>query len=218
MKKKYFHYLVLILIIPYDSVIAKEGSDSSDVKYKEISVGYTLQCPVYSVNTPLDLGLSQDMVYRSRISAGLKYYLTNKWHIDYAASFSQEGGGFKQQRTNANYLKNTICLGYSTRHSRRIVFSLFGGIDANMLINAHNINDYTKEREDISDFFYRLNLNYTAGLGFKTRIVRDLYFNFKTFISISPYNISRESYIKVSQVIFPAFQFSISKFLGDKQP
>jgi hypothetical protein len=93
------------------------------------------------------------------------------------------------------------------------VFNIYCGIEANVLLNANLINTYTNEKTDVSDYYNRFNLSYPIGLGFKATVYNDFYLNLHTFISFSPYSISNESYINVSQIVFPAFQISISKFL-----
>jgi len=179
----------------------------------EAVVQYSIQCPLYSVNTPADLSLPQDTKYRSRIGLGFKYYPFTKWYASYIISFSQEGGGTIQQRTNANYLKNSILWGFSSSHSRLIIFEMFCGIDLNLLLNAKLKYSYSNESENVSDFFHKFNLSFPFGFGLKTKLFNDIYFNCDFFVSMSPYSISKEPYIRTAQIIFPAFQFGISKFI-----
>jgi hypothetical protein len=210
---KAFLYVCVVLLEIFSSFTVIAQQDTTKKSRIELSLRYSLQCPIYSVNTPADLILSQDTRYRSRFSLGIRYYLLRRWYIEYSPAFSQEGGGYKEQKTNANYFKNSIFFGYSALHSRKIIFNVFCGIETNLLLNARLINIHTNERTNVSDYYNRFNLSYPIGFGIKTKIFKDYLFNFHTFLSFSPYKISNEPYINVSQIVFPAFQFGISKFL-----
>ncbi len=208
----YLRIRILIMIVLFCPFNINAQADSLNRGKYEASFSYSIQNPVYSVNTPLDLLLSQDTRYRSRIGLGLNYYLSPKWHCGFVTSFSQEGGGYKKQRTNANYFKNSFLAGYNTPHTRRIIFDAFLGVEMNLLLNAR-YHSQSNESEKVSDYYHKFNLSYPIGLGVKTKIFEDYYFGCHTFLSFSPYKISKEPYIRVSQFIFPAFQISVSKFL-----
>jgi hypothetical protein len=203
-----FPFLFLLFI----SVSSKAQANSSDTNRFETSIIYALQCPL-SVNTPLDLVLQQDTRYRSRISIGIKYYPCKRWFAEYILSFSQQGGGYIKQKTNANYITGSFLSGFSSLHSRRLIFNVYCGIETNLLANARFINTLTKDDENVSGYFSRLTLSFSLGMGVKTRITGNYYLGCNTFVSFSPYKISNEPVVKVSQVIFPAFQMSLSKFI-----
>ncbi len=202
--------LTFVFFIP---LLLNAQVDSNILSKIEVGIKYSIQCPIYSINSPNDLLLPQDTRYRSRIGAGIKYYPFKRWYVEYSPSYSQQGGGYKSQRTNADYFTNSFLLGFSTLHSRLIVFNLFCGIDANFLINAKWINMETQKSENVSSYFNSFNLSFPVGMGLKTRITDNYFIGLNTYASISPYSISKEPVFKVSQIIFPAFQVSISKFL-----
>ncbi|GEM_PF-2787946 len=202
--------LIIILFLP---LLIKAQTDTVRQKKLEAVIQYSIQCPLYSVNTPADLALPQDTKYRSRIGLGTKYYPFKRWYASNIISFSQEGGGTLQQRTNANYLKNSILWGYSSSHARLIIFNIFCGIDMNLLLNAKLKYSYSNDSENVSDYFHKFNLSFPFGFGLKTKLFNDIYFNCDFFVSMSPYSISKEPYIRTAQIIYPAFQFGISKFI-----
>jgi hypothetical protein len=205
---------LFVLGFLFVSFIVKAQTDSTHSKKFELTAAYSIQCPLYSVNSSQDLMLTQDTRFRSRIGLGIKYYPFQRWYGEYSMSFSQEGGGYIQQKTNANYFKNSFLLGYSSLDNNRIIFNILCGFEVNLLLNARLINELNGESDNVSDYYHRVNISFPIGLGFKTQIVNGYYFGCHTYVSFSPYSISSVESIKVSQIIFPAFQFSISKFLN----
>jgi len=79
----------------------------------EMCLNYAIQRPFYSMTIPTDIfELPHYTRYRNRIGVGLKYYVLKKWFLEYQTAYSQEGGGFKAQYTNANYWKNNVYVGF----------------------------------------------------------------------------------------------------------
>jgi len=212
MNKTILHSTLLVILILFPFSLKAQTDFISKRKF-EISLIYAAQCPLYSVNTPSDLSLSQDTRYRSRFGFGLIYYPYRRWYVEYSPSYSQEGGGYTERKTNADYFAHSFLLGFSTLPSNKIIFNMFCGIEMNFLLTARLINVHSKLTEDVTEYFNRFSISFPIGLGVKTRIVGNYYFGCQTFVSFSPYTISKESYLRASQIIFPAFQFSISKFI-----
>jgi hypothetical protein len=95
----YLYIMIFVILFPITLFAQK---DTTNISKTEISLRYSLQCPLYSVNTAQDLTLSQDTRYRSRFSIGIRYYVSKRWYTEFSPAFSQEGGGYKKQKTNAN--------------------------------------------------------------------------------------------------------------------
>ncbi len=212
MTKRNFGILFCLMITSF----AYSQTEVKPIDKAEICVNYALQCPLYSVNLISDLALSQDTRYRSRIGASLNYFFKRRWYTGYSIAYSQEGGSHHALPTNADYLKHTFKTGFSTLHSRRLIFTLYGGIDLNLLISAKYINSYTGEKENVSALYNRFHISYPIGLGLKTKLPGHFFVSFHSFISISPYSVSDVSSIDAAQFIFPAFQISLSKFLNKR--
>jgi len=209
---KYFLSIVLLLLIN-TKIFAQDNIFLSKYKF-EVSSNFAIQRPIYSLTTPIDIvALPHQARYRSRIGVGLKYYVFNKWFVEYQTAYSQEGGGFKEQNTNANYWKNCIYVGFCSNQNRKIIFDIYTGMDFNILLNALFRNTVINKSENVSDYYNRFGTSFPVlGMGFKTKIHENLFVKVSTFLSLTNYRISAEEYTNVSQVIFPAFQISLSKF------
>lgn len=181
----------------------------------EVSLKYALQRPFYSVTNPIDIvALSHENRYRSRLGVGCRYYVFEKWFLEYNLAYSQEGGGFKKQFTNTNYLKNGINIGFSTNQNRRLIFDIYTGFDLNFLLNSKFKNQFTGQSENVTNYHKMFVLSFPVlGMGLKTKIQENTFLSAQTYFSMTNYRVSNEENSNVSQVIFPAFQISLSKFL-----
>jgi hypothetical protein len=82
------------------------------------------------------------------------------------------------------------------------------------LLNSKFKNKKTDFSENVTNFNNRFVVSFPfLGTGFKTKIYEQTFISVQTYMSMSAYNVSSEENIKVSQVIVPAFQISLSKFL-----
>jgi hypothetical protein len=200
-------FLSLQIFAQENSIIAKNNF--------EFIVKYAVQRPFYSVTSPVDIvSFSHANRYRSRIGIGCKYYIFKKWFIEYNLDFSQEGGGFKKQFTNTNYLKNGINIGYSTNQNKRLIFDIYTGFDLNLLLNSRFINKVTDESETVTNYHKRLVFTFPLlGMGFKTKIYKNIFLSAHTYAGMTNFRVSKEENTNVSQVVLPAFQISLSKFL-----
>lgn len=181
----------------------------------EVSIKYAIQRPFYSVSSPVDIvAFSHANRYRSRLGVGCKYYVFEKWYLEYNLAFSQEGGGFKNQFTNTNYFKNGIIIGFSTNQNRRLIFDIYTGFDLNILLNSKFKNKLTGISENVTDYHNRFVFSFPVlGMGLKTKIHENIFLSAQTYVSMTNYQVSKEENTNVSQLVFPAFQISLSKFL-----
>lgn len=209
--KKYILFAILVLGLNFAS---QAQQDTVIVKNKfEIGLNYALQRPIYSVTNILDvIAFSHDSRYRSKIGALGRYYIFERWFAEYSISFSQEGGGYKNQFTNTNYLKNSIALGFSTKHSRRIIWDIYLGCDLNLLINSRFVNRETGFSENVTDYNNRFVFGFPViGTGLKTKISDNTYLALRSYCSFTGFYVSALDDTNVSQVIFPSVQISLTK-------
>jgi len=200
-------FLTLITFAQENSIIAKN--------HWEVSLEYSIQRPFYSVTSPIDIvAIPRESRYRNRFGVGCRYYVFEKWFLEYNLAYSQEGGGYKKLFTNTNYLKNGINVGFSTDQNRRLVFNLFTGFDLNFLLNSKFKNQFTGEIEIVTNYHKNFTISFPVlGMGLKTKIYKNIFLSAQTCFSMTNYRVSNENNTNVSQVIFPAFQISLSKFI-----
>jgi hypothetical protein len=206
--------IVLIMIIQPLIIHCQENSITARNHF-EVSIKYSLQRPFYSVTNPIDIvAFSHETRYRSRLGIGCRYYVFENWFSEFNLAYSQEGGGFKNQFTNTNYLKNGMNIGFSTAQNRRIVFDIYTGFDLGMLLCSKLKNQFTDESENVKNYHKRFSVSFPVlGAGFKTEIYENTFLSAQTYFSMTNYRVSTEENTTVSQVIFPAFQISLSRFL-----
>jgi len=215
MTRKILTYIGLLLFAATNTNIFAQDSIFVSKHKFEVGLNYAIQQPYYSLTTPADIiEIPHQSRYRSRIGADIKYYVFNKWFFEFQTALSQEGGGFKEQYTNANYWKNGIYVGFCSNHNRRIIFDIYTGLDFNLLLNAKFKNNILDKSENVSDYYNRFVKSFPVfGLGLKTKIHDNLFIRAGVITSITDYKISPEENTYVSQVIFPAFQISLTRYL-----
>ncbi|GAB4235590.1 MAG: hypothetical protein Tsb0034_09840 [Ekhidna sp.] len=210
MKKKGFIFCLLGLIS-----VASYSQDHSVKKSIELKAHYSLQRPFYSVNIPLDIvALPKDWRMRHAIGLDVRYYLGTRWFATYGTSFSQEGGGYSQQRTNANYWKNAVHLGYSAKQNRKLIFEMYTGLEHSILINAKFKDKNNGTVENIEEYLSNSFVSIPLGIGLKSRVGKTYFFTMDVSAHFGTYDASSQDFIKSAQIILPAFRFGISKFIN----
>ncbi len=82
------------------------------------------------------------------------------------------------------------------------------------MINAKFKNTILGKSENVSDYYNRfVKSSPVFGLGLKTKFHDNLFIRAGVITSITDYKISPEENTYVSQVIFPAFQISLTRYL-----
>lgn len=192
-----------------------EAQEVVDVKNKiEVEAYYILQRPFYSVNNPIDiLALPKDWRMRSAMELAGRYYLFNKIFVRVSAGFSQEGGGYKQRFTNADYLKSSIQLGYSSSHSKRMIFEASIGYETALLLGATFKDQNLGTEENVRAYLTSSYSGIPISLGLKTRLGKGLFARFGLSAHLGAYEVSDQSYISTAQIVSPAFRLGISKVI-----
>jgi hypothetical protein len=178
----------------------------------ELRLSYALQRPFYAPNASSLINVKRDFRLRNAASLGIRYYVSNRFFAEYQIGYSQEGGGYEKQYTNADYVKNTFLIGLSARHSQNVIFDFSTGLDFNVLLDANFKSRETDDKEAVRSYFNKTQLSFPLALGFKTKIGDDTYLGLQTFGSVSR-NVSTEVSTKTMQFLFPAFKVNLSKIL-----
>lgn len=178
----------------------------------ELKAHYTLQRPFYSVNVPLDIvALPKDWRLRSTVGLDARYYLEERWFATYGLSYSQQGGSYKEQYTNASYLKNGIYFGFSEKHHRKLILEIYTGLESNLLLSAKFKT--RNKKENVKEYFSSHYFSIPLGIGIKTLVAKSFYLTFDASAHFGSYKVSSQEFISAAQIVFPAFRFGISKFI-----
>ncbi len=180
----------------------------------EVGITYTLHRPFYSVNNPLDIvALPKAWRMRNALRISARYYPFEHWFVEASTGYSQEGGGYAQQHTNANYWKNGLYLGYSAKHHRKVIFETYTGIESSVLMSAKFKDKNSKTVENVRPFFRNTYTSIPFGIGLKTPLNNDTFLTLRTSGQLGMYEADSQTFIKAAQIIFPSFQVSVSKFI-----
>lgn len=147
---------------------------------------------------------------RPAVGVGAMHYMAQHWTIGLDLLYSPQGGGYQRRRTNTNYLKIPLWLGYSAHRKRRLVFNTQVGIEYCYLLNAVLIDDFADQKSDVRSYVRRdyIGIAYTIGLKKylynNTRAV-----NLQFYMSYGLTNINREGSLVVRHLILPGLRITI---------
>lgn len=210
--KTVFLLLVLFFVLLYGSLIPVFAQDVDFARNRvELRLSYTLQRPFTAPSPSSLVYVRQEYRWRQGLGVGLRYYPSNHLFAEYHLSFSPEGGGYKQEFTNVDYLKNSFLIGYSSRHARSVIVDVFTGVDYNIRLGATLKNTVNGQSESVSDYFRKTHLSVPFGIGLKTNVGSNLLLGVQSFVSVSQ-NVSTEPSARATQFILPAFRFTASTF------
>jgi hypothetical protein len=203
--------LILVVVVAHGRLSAQEITVQGK---QEILLHYSLQRPFYSVNNPMDiLALPQDWRMRSALGVEARHYFFEKWYISANLGYSQEGGGYSRQHTNANYFKTGLYLGYSARHYRKLIFTFYTGYEHSLLLTARFIDENNTSAKRVQDYISPSYGAVPLGIGLKKKIGQRLFTTLDVSAHIGSYYGSTQSFLKSAQIILPAFRIGFSKFL-----
>lgn len=204
---------LFILLSLVSEIFGQDKAESTSRKF-EIKLAVPIQRAFFTDADLKDIGLPKQHRYKAGLNIGIRYYPFKRWFAEYEFGFSPEGGGFSKQFTNANYLKNSIRLGYSTSHTKKIVFSIYTGIDINLLLSAKFKNTQSGTKENVKSYFNNTTLGLPLGIDFKTKVRSYYYVGLGTFIVTGLSVVSKNILPEEFQYIVPAFKLSFSKTIN----
>jgi hypothetical protein len=202
----------LIFALLCGSIVPVFAQDFDFARHRvELRFSYTLQRPFTAPSPSSLVYVRQEYRWRQGLGAGLRYYATKHLFAEYHLSFSPEGGGYKQQFTNVDYLKNSFLIGYSSRHTNKVMVDVFTGIDYNVRLAATLKNTVNGQSESVSNDFQKTHLSVPLGIGLKTNLGNNLILGVQSFVSVSQ-DVSADPSARATQFILPAFRFTASTF------
>jgi hypothetical protein len=209
--EKAFYYSTLAILL----LTALSHDVFSQPKW-EVGIRLIPQSPSLRYKTPSlisDYLKLRPYYFRLRMAqgVGVAYHPHNRWSIAADLIYSMQGGGFKERKTNLNYFKIPVMIGYNARNSRKLIFNMQAGIDVNFLASA-KLKYQDGETEDIGKYLNKLSLGVPFAIGWKFRLSKFYLINSQVyantdFTSISSTNQS----FKVSNYIMPGIRFSIDQ-------
>lgn len=203
---------LFVMLLLMNRVFSQDETAIAGHKF-EIKLAVPLQRTFFTDTELKDIDLPKQHRYKPGISVGIKYYAAKHWFAEYELGFSPEGGGFSTQFTNANYLKNSIRFGYSALHLKKVIFSIYTGLDINLLLSAKFKNAQSGEKENVKSYFNNTTFGLPLGIDFKTKIRDGYYVGLGTYVVAGLSVVNKNTLPEEFQYIVPAFKLSISKLI-----
>ena len=182
----------------------------------EIGIRFAPQATSFRYQTPSPI---QDFLkltphyFRVRTAQGLGvlYHPYKRWSVGADVLYSLQGGGYESRRTNVNYLKMPLWLGYNGSPDRRLIFNVQTGIAFAWLVSA-KIKYADGEEIDIVRYANRTTWGVPLAVGLKYKILKTYYMNTQLFLYTDFESLSKTNpAFKVANYILPGIRFSIDQ-------
>ncbi|HEY0053853.1 MAG TPA: outer membrane beta-barrel protein [Pedobacter sp.] len=142
---------------------------------------------------------------------GVVYHLHRRWSVAADIIYSMQGGGYKERKTNLNYFKIPVTIGYNARNSRKLVFNMQTGIDVNFLASA-KLKYQDGQVEDIGKYLSKVSLGVPFSIGWKFKLSKSYLMNTQVYANTDFTSISKtDQSFKVNNYILPGIRFSVDQ-------
>ena len=146
---------------------------------------------------------------RPAVGIGVTYYLAERWTISGDLLYSAQGGGYPRRKTNTNYLKMPLWLGYSAHRQRNLIFTTQLGIEYGYLLKATLVDDFSDRREDVSAYLRRGYTGVAWAIGLKKYLFDHTYaIGMQLYLSSGLTNINRQGALIVRHLLTPGLRIT----------
>ncbi len=148
---------------------------------------------------------------RTAQGIGLTYKAFQHFHVGVDLMYSLQGGGYQERKTNLNYLKTPLLLGYNSVDRRRIVFMVQTGIEFAYLTSAR-IKYVDGKTTDISSHVKRFSygIPFAMGIKFKTLQLYNVTMQLYVYSDIETLSKTNKVF-GVYNYVYPGFRICIDK-------
>ena len=146
---------------------------------------------------------------RPAVGIGATYYLAEHWTVSGDLLYSPQGGGYPRRKTNTNYLKMPLWLGYSAHRQRNLIFTTQLGIEYGYLLKATLADDFSDRREDVSAYLRRGYTGVAWAIGLKKYLFDHTYaIGVQLYLSSGLTNINRQGSLAVRHLLVPGLRIT----------
>lgn len=140
----------------------------------------------FRLRTAQGIGIVYNPAQRLRLGADLLYSL--------------QGGGYEDRKTNLNYLKIPVWIGFNAKSKRRLIFTVQTGIEFGYLISA-KIKYPQAESIDIRHYVNKTSWGIPFAMGVKFKVYQ------KYYVTTQLYLYSDFSTIAKNNSVFGAYNY-----------
>jgi len=153
----------------------------------------------YRVRTAQGVGITYNPLQRVRIGADFLYSL--------------QGGGYEQRKTNLNYLKLPLWIGYNSAASRRIIFTVQSGVELSYLLSAR-VKYPEGKPLDIHSYVNRTSWGIPFAIGVKFKVYRSYFLSIQLYVYSDINTLAKTNAVfGVYNYIYPGLRISIDQNL-----
>ncbi len=127
--------------------------------------------------------------------------------------YSLQGGGYEQRKTNLDYLKLPLWIGYNSSRKRKIIFTVQSGIELSYLVSAKL--KYPEGRTlDIYSYVNSTNWGIPFAIGAKFKVYRSYFLSTQLYVYSDINSLAKTNTVfGVYNYIYPGLRISIDRNL-----
>ena len=205
----YWYWLVSLIAIGASLRCEAQGT-------WQVGVRFSPQAPTFRYETgfPLQDFLKDAPSYfrvRTAQGIGFLYQPHDRFSIGADILYSLQGGGYASRKTNLNYVKLPIWIGYAASSARKLVFNLQTGVDVAYLTKA-TLHYSDGETVDIARYVNRTNWGASVAIGLKFRVYQLYWLNTQVMLHTDVKSLSRTNpAFGVHNYILPGIRISLDR-------
>ncbi|MEJ7644815.1 MAG: outer membrane beta-barrel protein [Chryseolinea sp.] len=156
--------------------------------------------PHYSrVRTSQGIGIVYNPVQKIRLAADLLYSL--------------QGGGYEERKTNLNYIKVPLLVGYNASPNRKLIFIVQTGIELSYLTSA-TIKREDGEVTNIRNYLNKTTWGVPFAIGFKFRVLDAYFITAQLYLYSDFHTLSKTNKaLGVYNYVYPGLRISLDRNL-----
>jgi hypothetical protein len=122
-----------------------------------------------------------DFRVRSSQGIGIVYNPVQLLRLGADLMYSLQGGGYKERKTNLSYLNLPLWLGFNSKASKKLIFTIQSGVQLSCLLSAKNkFKDGTTT--DISRYVSRFSWGVPLAVGLKFKVAQTYFITTQVYV------------------------------------
>lgn len=152
-----------------------------------------------------------DFRIRTTLGVGFTYNPVKKLSIGADLLYSLQGGGYKQRKTNLDYLKLPVWVGYNSSPHRKLIFTIQSGIELGYLVRT-KVKYADNKTTDINEYINKISIGIPLAVGVKFKMLHSYYVSTQLYLSTDIQSISKTNKeFSVYNYVFPGIRISIDR-------
>jgi len=161
------------------------------------------------------LKVSAPYYHRTRTAQGIgiTYHPSQRVGIGADILYSLQGGGYEQRKTNLNYMKLPLWVGYNSTSKRKIIFIVQSGIELSYLVSA-KLKYPEGKPLDIHSYVNRTSWGIPFAIGAKFKVYQSYFLSIQLYVYSDISSLAKTNTVfGVYNYIYPGLRISIDRNL-----